>query len=247
MAITHAKVINVIADGTNTSIVMPSDWNASHAGHDLALHTALFLATSSDIQTRQTSGIYQTSGCFQTSGVYLTSSAYQVSGVYQTSGCFQTSGVYLTSSAYQVSGVYEVVSNKGIASGYCGLDGSILVPTSSMGAGTAGATVFLRGDRQWATPTASATVAWTQVEVDFGNPSYFDRKSFVISDGSVNGSSKIGVTVSLDAPTGKQSDELEMDMLMATAGNCSAGAFNLVVGGNEGFLHDKFKLNYLVG
>jgi hypothetical protein len=50
--------------------------------------------------------------------------------------------------------------NKGVDSGYAGLDSSGNVPTYQLGnlGGVAGPTTFLRGDQQWATPTASTVV-----------------------------------------------------------------------------------------
>jgi hypothetical protein len=50
---------------------------------------------------------------------------------------------------------YQKESEKGAASGYASLDGSTLVPTAQLGTGTADATTFLRGDRTYASPTAS--------------------------------------------------------------------------------------------
>jgi hypothetical protein len=51
---------------------------------------------------------------------------------------------------------YQKESEKGVASGYASLDGSTLVPTAQQGTGTPDTTVFLRGDRTWAAPTATA-------------------------------------------------------------------------------------------
>lgn len=43
----------------------------------------------------------------------------------------------------------EKTANKGAASGYPSLDGSVLIPTTQMGGAGADATKFLRGDRTW--------------------------------------------------------------------------------------------------
>ena len=45
---------------------------------------------------------------------------------------------------------YQLVSAKGAASGYAGLNTSAYVPTANLGSGTADSTVFLRGDLTWA-------------------------------------------------------------------------------------------------
>ena len=45
---------------------------------------------------------------------------------------------------------FEDQANKGAASGYAGLDASVLVPTAQLGTGTAAASKFLRGDQTWA-------------------------------------------------------------------------------------------------
>ena len=44
---------------------------------------------------------------------------------------------------------------KGLANQHAGLDGNARVPTAQLGSGTAGATVFLRGDQSWAAVTFS--------------------------------------------------------------------------------------------
>ena len=51
---------------------------------------------------------------------------------------------------------YQRESEKAAANGYASLDGSTLVPTAQQGTGTPDSTVFLRGDRTWAAPTATA-------------------------------------------------------------------------------------------
>lgn len=51
----------------------------------------------------------------------------------------------------------ELTTNKNAANGYAGLDGSTLLTTAVHGTGTANSSTFLRGDRTWATPTASLT------------------------------------------------------------------------------------------
>jgi hypothetical protein len=88
-------------------------------------------------------------------------------------------------------------------------------------------------------------VAISQTEVDFGTTPVASMK-FSISDGNVTASSTVVASLSYDAPTGKDQDELEMDAIHVVAGNESAGAFDLWVMGEEGCLADKFKINYVV-
>lgn len=47
---------------------------------------------------------------------------------------------------------YQKESEKGAASGYASLGGGALVPTAELGTGSAGSTVFLRGDQTWNNP-----------------------------------------------------------------------------------------------
>lgn len=49
----------------------------------------------------------------------------------------------------EVGANYQLLAEKDVASGYCGLDAGVLVPTARMGSGTPSSTNFLRGDRIW--------------------------------------------------------------------------------------------------
>lgn len=51
----------------------------------------------------------------------------------------------------------EQTANKGVASGYAGLDASAHVPTAQLGSGAADSTTYLRGDGSWSMPTGVVT------------------------------------------------------------------------------------------
>ena len=84
-----------------------------------------------------------------------------------------------------------------------------------------------------------------QTEIDFGSLPV-SEKSFTISDVSVSPTSHIVGTVAYEAPTGKDLDELDMDALDLKFGPGS-GQFTLYVTGRDGYIADKFKVNYVVG
>lgn len=54
---------------------------------------------------------------------------------------------------------YQKESEKGAASGYASLDSGTLVPNAQLGSGTPDDTMFLRGDRVWATPPAGGSLS----------------------------------------------------------------------------------------
>lgn len=47
---------------------------------------------------------------------------------------------------------YQLLSGKGVASGYASLDSGVLVPVAQLGTGTPDGTKYLRDDRTWVTP-----------------------------------------------------------------------------------------------
>jgi hypothetical protein len=68
--------------------------------------------------------------------------------------------------------MHEKVDRKGVASGYPGLDTSGLIPTSQLGTGAAGPTVFLNGNREWVAAGGGGTPATTVVtETTYGQAS----------------------------------------------------------------------------
>lgn len=84
-----------------------------------------------------------------------------------------------------------------------------------------------------------------QVEIDFGSLPVSEA-NFTITDPSVSPTSHIIGTVAYEKPTGKELDELEMDELDLKFGPGS-GQFTLYAVGENGYIADKFKINYVVG
>ncbi len=99
------------------------------------------------------------------------------------------------------------------------------------------------------TPTlvgpSSGSTQVKQVEIDFGTLPV-SEKLFTIVDASVTPTSHIVGTVAYEAPTGKDLDELEMDELDLKFGPGS-GQFTLYATGENGYIADRFKINYVVG
>lgn len=93
-------------------------------------------------------------------------------------------------------------------------------------------------------PSAGSSVV-KQIEVDFGSLPVSEA-SFLITDASVTPSSHIVGTVAYEAPIGKDLDELEMDELDLKFGP-GTGQFTLYAIGENGYVADKFKINYVVG
>lgn len=84
-----------------------------------------------------------------------------------------------------------------------------------------------------------------QTEIDFG-ATPVSEATFTIIDASVVASSIIVGSVANIAPTGKDLDELEMDELSLAFG-AGAGSFTIFARGLNGYVADKFKINYNVG
>lgn len=97
-------------------------------------------------------------------------------------------------------------------------------------------------------PTATQWKAVTlakQTEVDFGTTPVEDA-TFTVADDQVKTTSHIDCWLSGDAPTGKDADEIGLDALLIAATPASAGNISIYVRGLEGYVHDKFKLDYVV-
>lgn len=94
-------------------------------------------------------------------------------------------------------------------------------------------------------PSSGIGSSVKQIEVDFGTLP-ISEKSFLITDASVTPASHIVGSVAYEAPTGKDLDELDMDGLDLKFGPGS-GQFTVFAKGQEGYISDKFKINYVVG
>lgn len=84
-----------------------------------------------------------------------------------------------------------------------------------------------------------------EYEADFG-ASGKDEGSFTVTEASCTSASKILVSVSGNAPTSKDQDELEMDSFTMWA-LPGSGSFTLFMRSVEGPVHDKFKVFYTLG
>lgn len=84
-----------------------------------------------------------------------------------------------------------------------------------------------------------------QTEIDFGATPVAEA-SFVVVDVDVSPSSQIVGVVAYEAPTGKDLDELDVDGLDLKFAP-GVGQFMIYARGLDGYVADKFKINYLVG
>lgn len=89
-----------------------------------------------------------------------------------------------------------------------------------------------------------APIKVKQVEVNFGNMPSAD-KSFTVTDADVTASSIIIGWLAYAAPTNKDLDELDMDLidLKFMPGD---GQFTVWATPKDGYVADKFKINYLI-
>ena len=91
-------------------------------------------------------------------------------------------------------------------------------------------------------PQSGAVVK--QTEIDFG-ATPISEKEFTIVDSDVLITSKLIGNIAYEAPTGKDLDELEMDAIDLKF-QAGVSLFKIYAKGLEGYLHDKFKINYIV-
>ena len=120
------------------------------------------------------------------------------------------------------------------------------IPVSQLGAGTPTGQKYLCDDGVWRVPPGgSGSFSATEVEIDFSYPPQ-RSKSFTIMNATVTTNSKILVTQSGNAPTGKNADDNEMDALTFSAVP-GTGQFTLFATGVEGKVGGAFKVLYAVG
>lgn len=99
--------------------------------------------------------------------------------------------------------------------------------------------IMLEGD------AAPGAVNIKQTEIDFGSVPVSEA-SFIIIDADVIASSQLIGNIAYEAPTGKELDEVEMDAIDLKFAP-GVGQFTLYATGIDGYLADKFKVNYLIG
>tara|TARA_B110000091_G_scaffold164440_1_gene175660 strand:+ start:45920 stop:46876 length:957 start_codon:yes stop_codon:yes gene_type:complete len=93
---------------------------------------------------------------------------------------------------------------------------------------------------------SSAALLGAETEIDFGALPVYE-KEFTISNSMVVSSSKIIASLAYEAPTGKDLDEIGMDMLYISCGQASAGSFTMFVKAIDGsYLEGAFKINYSI-
>lgn len=91
----------------------------------------------------------------------------------------------------------------------------------------------------------TGNVSVTSLEIDVGAIPVWST-NITITDGTVTGTSKIVITQSAVAATGRDADENEMDPLILSA-TPTAGSFTLRVAGAHGPITGKYMINYVIG
>lgn len=95
------------------------------------------------------------------------------------------------------------------------------------------------------TVSGGSSVGSAEVEVDFGATPKTVAK-FTVLDAGVTAPSIIVACQSRNAPTGKGTDDNELDPLSCAAGEAGAGSFVLQVAALQGPIVGKVKINYMV-
>ena len=92
----------------------------------------------------------------------------------------------------------------------------------------------------------SGSVNIKQVELDFG-ATPLAEKVFSFADAEALTTTQIIGSVALEAPTGKDLDEVYMDAIEVKCSCLADGTVTIMLKGLEGYLADKFKINYVIG
>jgi hypothetical protein len=125
------------------------------------------------------------------------------------------------------------------------LDTDNKIKTSDLGSGIADSTTVLFGDKTYRVPGAGSTNI-KQTEIDFGVVP-ISEKEFIIIDSDVSATSQIIAQMAYEATSIKELDETEMDDLQIRC-KSEAGQFKMFIRSADGsYLHDTFKINYLIG
>jgi hypothetical protein len=83
------------------------------------------------------------------------------------------------------------------------------------------------------------------VEVDVG-ATPIEQADVTVVDPGVTTASAIFATMSWEAPTGKDADDVPMDTYVINVG-AGDGEITIRLRSLDGLLYDKYKINYLVG
>lgn len=113
-----------------------------------------------------------------------------------------------------------------------------------------GMIVYVKSEHQWYIYITSWVIfprgpIAKQTEIDFGSLPISEAR-FMVVDNDVNIASHVTGSIAYEAPTGKDLDEVEMDQIDIIFGS-GVGQLSIYARGMEGYLHDKFKVNYLIG
>lgn len=110
---------------------------------------------------------------------------------------------------------------------------------------TGSVTATVSGNVATVNVTGSGSSTVTEIEIDFGS-SPTRTKKFTVVDAGVSASSKLVITQSGHAATGRQADENEMDPILFS-GTPASGQFTLIANALTGPVAGKYRANYVVG
>lgn len=97
----------------------------------------------------------------------------------------------------------------------------------------------------WVNGPATATVSGTEVELDFGATATRTLTA-TVTDAGVSATSKVLMTTSGNAPTGRNADEVTMESFVFSIAP-AAGSFNVTINSLLGPVTGKYKFFYVIG